>query len=109
MGIDWNERSFLRGLDRGLERYEDDAERALDASTDGIVDRARALAPVDEGNLRDSIHKQAGQDANGPYVDVVADDEAAIYQEFGTSEMDANPFLRPAFAEAPAEFGSGLR
>jgi HK97 gp10 family phage protein len=67
--------------------------------TDGtlMVQRvAKDLAPVKTGRLRNSIHI----DIEGKGYDVVGrvynNVEYAPYQEFGTTRMVAQPFLRPA-------------
>lgn len=55
--------------------------------------QAAALAPVDKGNLRGSINAKSLDVESamyGPNVDY------AIYPEFGTSKMPAQPFLRPS-------------
>lgn len=57
-----------------------------------VTAQAKALAPVDSGQLRNSI--SYGQD--GDDVIVSASAEHAVYQEFGTRNMSAQPFFRPA-------------
>jgi hypothetical protein len=47
-----------------------------------VKDYWKSIAPEDTGAYRDSIHIEIGADA----VRVVADDEAASYIEFGTSD-----------------------
>lgn len=80
------------------------AASILDASvrTGAVIirDDAKSRAPVDTGELRDSIRIQkigskqtitefrVGPDKNHWY---------GIFAEFGTSEDSAHPFLRPAF------------
>src|SRR3546814_11688189 len=68
---------------------------------------ARAIAPVDEGNLRESIdvstrlaRSQAGdKGALAPVEMYVGPGQhpQAITQEFGTFEEAAQPFMRPAW------------
>jgi HK97 gp10 family phage protein len=55
--------------------------------------RAKVNAPVDTGNLRNSIgaHKLA----DGQW-EVRADAEYALYVEMGTRYMAAQPFMQPA-------------
>lgn len=72
------------------------ARTALRAGATVISNRAKELAPVLTGNLRRSI---AVTDGDGEFVHIGTDVEYAIYQEFGTSKMAAQPFLRPAFDE----------
>ena len=50
------------------------------------------LAPVDTGNLRDSITYKVDGDEGKVGTNV----EYAIHQEYGTKKMSAQPFLRPA-------------
>ena len=55
---------------------------------------AASLAPTDTGELAGSIHYDGSQRA----VIVAADH--AIHVEYGTSEMDAEEFIRPAIEAA---------
>lgn len=53
---------------------------------------ARGLAPVDTGRLRNSINSTV----EGNTAIVGTNVEYAIYQEFGTYKMAAQPFMMPA-------------
>lgn len=53
---------------------------------------ARSLAPVATGTLRDSLHVEIGPDGSRR---VATDVDYWLFPEFGTSEMDAQPYLRP--------------
>ena len=54
---------------------------------------ASQLAPVDTGDLKNST----GHELTGPYnATVFATQEYARFQEFGTQDMPAQPFMRPA-------------
>ncbi|MDQ3760977.1 MAG: HK97 gp10 family phage protein [Actinomycetota bacterium] len=75
-----------RHIDAGIERM-------LASLASDIVDDAQRAAPVDTGELRDSIHAQPVQ---GRTVRIVAAADHATYVELGTSRMNAQPFLRPA-------------
>ena len=57
---------------------------------------AKKLAPYDTGNLRNSITHTV--DDGEPAVYIGTNVEYAPYQELGTINMDANPFLKPAVA-----------
>lgn len=59
-----------------------------------IKSQAKLLAPVREGQLRNSIDIEADQ--SGLNIKVGSGLEYAPYQEFGTRNMAAQPFLRPA-------------
>jgi len=74
-------------------------EEAMVAIVKRVEGTAKVLAPVDSGTLRESIgsvtRNLAGTAAIAGVVG--ADVKYAVFQEFGTSVMDAQPFLRPAF------------
>lgn len=81
-----------------------------------IASQAKALAPVDEGQLRNSIsatslnreniglNDQSGESAEALDTKGLKDDEVyvgsnvdhAVFQEYGTVKQPAQPFLRPA-------------
>lgn len=62
---------------------------------------AKALCPVDTGNLRNSIsHRVVGTDE----VHIGTNVEYAPYVELGTSRMHARPFLRPAVTDHMSEY-----
>lgn len=56
---------------------------------------AKVAAPVDTGNLRNSISTEVDGDGMGGVVGPTA--EYGIYQELGTSVMGPQPYLGPAF------------
>lgn len=65
------------------------------------VDRqAKNLAPVDTGRLRSSINGRLARDSQGVVGIVGTNVHYAIFQEFGTRYMAAQPFLRPALDAA---------
>lgn len=53
---------------------------------------AKRLCPVDTGRLRNSITHTADEE----YAYIGTNVEYAPYIEYGTSRMDAQPFLKPA-------------
>jgi hypothetical protein len=68
-----------------------------------VVNKARQLAPVDTGQLRDSINYTFH--AATLTLIVYAEAPHASFVEFGTSRMAARPYLRPALAEASRVLG----
>ena len=77
--------------------------RALEIMGGKAESYAKEAAPVDTGNLRNSIsHKQVGNDTEVIGTNV----EYAPYQEFGTYKMAAHPFLRPAAENHSAEYAA---
>lgn len=65
----------------------------LNELAEEIAADARRFAPVDTGQLRDSIRPEP---ARGGRVQITADADYAGYVELGTRYMDAQPYLRPA-------------
>lgn len=64
-----------------------------------IVDDAKELAPVGEGDMRDSIEATTFEDGT---IGVIIRDWKGHFFEFGTVHMRATPMLLPAF-EANAD------
>lgn len=71
-----------------------------------IEAHAKARAPVDTGFLRSSIKMEPVEPL---HYRVVAYANYAIYQEFGTTRMPAQPFMRPALELVRAELDLALR
>lgn len=79
-------------------------ERALEIIGIKAERYAKALAPVDTGNLRNSISHSHSEDT----VYVGTNVEYAPYQEFGTSKMKATNggkgYLRPSVQDHLSEY-----
>lgn len=71
---------------------------------------AKTLAPVDTGNLRNSISTSMVGDGRSALMSVEVGPTAAygIYQEYGTSVMAAQPFLGPAFDRNVPAFNEAI-
>lgn len=88
--IDASEVDDLAGdLAREAEAVKARIERALGKATDFLYHLSRATVPRDSGALYASIRK----DDTGMSRRVYATDEAAVFQEFGTSSHGPQPFL----------------
>lgn len=61
-----------------------------------IEGKAANLAPVDSGNLRNSMYRK---DISDMRVEVGNTADYAVYVEFGTRFMGAQPYLIPAVDE----------
>jgi HK97 gp10 family phage protein len=68
--------------------------------------KAKQLAPVDTGFLRNSITTQKLADAT---YSVAVGAEYGIYVEFGTRWMRAQPYFTPAIEEARRYFDGELK
>lgn len=86
----------LRRLRRVLQGEKAAIDRGAKAYAEAVKDLAQQLAPVATGALRESIHVETG-DTQGSYK-VVAGVDYAVFQEYGTARMSAQPFLTPAVA-----------
>ena len=82
------------------------------AALDTMAD-AKTLAPVDTGNLRNSITTDARQGDLVAVVEATAD--YAAHQEFGTRFQRPQPYMRPAqdrntepFMDAIAQLAEGV-
>lgn len=70
-----------------------------------VQQEIKARAPVDEGEIKRSVTVRKGKRKRKGGQSVVIfpdptkykDDFHAVYQEFGTSEQEGQPFIRPAF------------
>nr|WP_255699941.1 HK97-gp10 family putative phage morphogenesis protein [Jiella avicenniae] len=71
---------------------------ALDKSADQLVAAAKHLAPEDDGDLKNSICREAGEHDLQRVVKA-GDDKAfyAMFVEHGTAETPAQPFMFPAY------------
>jgi HK97 gp10 family phage protein len=68
---------------------------------------AKRLCPVDTGRLRASITSTVAVDSQGLYGIVGSNVSYAGYVEFGTSHTAAQPYLRPALADAGGTLRAG--
>lgn len=91
-----------------IDDYSEDVKRAVaEALKKGLEmvglqgeKHAKALCPVDTGNLRNSITHTTDEDS--AYIGTNV--EYAPYVEFGTSRQKAQPYLRPAATDYISEY-----
>lgn len=65
----------------------------LQQTAEVVCAAAKAICPVDTGELQASIHVD---NLTAESVDVVADADYALAVELGTHKQSPQPFLRPA-------------
>ena len=87
----------LKELEKKMKQLSDVAradakQEALYASSVVVQGDATLNAPVDTGNLRSSIDYEVGTDDAEIFTPV----QYAAHVEYGTSNMAAQPFIRPA-------------
>lgn len=86
-------RSLLKAFDAIPKAARQSIRPAIEKGADEFVARMQYLAPEAEGDLKGSIKKEMTSDLSAT---VSVDDEAALYQEYGTANMDRNPFFWPS-------------
>lgn len=95
----------IKGLEKALANYD---KRAKSNIANSIVNKgaaivegaAKVLAPVDTGALRRSINTQQATGMTTATATVGTGIEYAIYQEFGTINQSAQPFMHPAVQQS---------
>ena len=84
---------YARDLARAAVGLDTMAEAAEKRVARGAAETARAIAPVDTGEMRSKI--RVVKRRTGGWA-VESPDVAAVFQEFGTSVMAPQPSIRPA-------------
>jgi HK97 gp10 family phage protein len=69
----------------------------LNSAANSVETIARELAPVDTGNLRANIRQTKFATDDNLSVTIESGADYSLYVEYGTVNMDAQPFLTPAF------------
>lgn len=91
-------------------------KRALKAPATVIARAVQAKAPVSSrptnptpGSLKASVKVVSSRkEKGGPRIAVIADDVAAVPNEYGTSKMSPQPFFRPAVDTAREAAGQAM-
>src|SRR5690242_610786 len=98
--------SFKNNLPKIASRLQRALPQLVKRTAFRIEGRAKQLAPVDTGLLRNSIQTQI----EGPLKATVGTNvNYAQYQEFGTRHQKGTPFLTPASDEERADFEKDVR
>lgn len=132
--VGFGDKRFELGVTKFEKHVIREVKRVIRETAEMIVSQAKALAPVDEGNLRDSITAHYMKGGLSAYIHVGA--HYAVYVEFGTgiyavkgngnkdgwayySEklgkfvftrgMEAQPFWFPALSVAEKHFRSEMK
>ena len=93
-------------LPRISSRLEKALSNVLRKTAFSIEAKAKELAPVDTGVLRNSIQTKIESPTKAT---VGTNVEYAAHQEFGTRHQKGKPFLTPAADEAKKEFQKEVR
>ncbi|NVE96068.1 HK97-gp10 family putative phage morphogenesis protein, partial [Altererythrobacter lutimaris] len=94
----------LKGIEQALKNIaalgqsvsDEDLQQVALAALEPVAKDAQSLAPVDEGDLRNSIEPRILEYGT---VGVVSGDWKGHFFEFGTVNMRAQPMLGPAWHE----------
>lgn len=99
--VDIDTGAFLAGVTAALGQLRRETVKQTQRTGERTASRARQIAPKRTGTLANSIDFVEKEDGGELRVTV----PYAAYVEFGTSDTPAQPFARPALAEAPRFHG----
>jgi HK97 gp10 family phage protein len=101
------------GLDKCIAGFKDvskiDMKPFIQRATALVQRTAKDMSPVDTGYLKRSIQRKTGKRGGEVVGAVSTTTEYAIYQEFGTSRMVAQPFMFPALDKNRKEIQQGAK
>lgn len=100
IGVTWDDAAFIRNLKRDIQKMQDTTEADVKAAGIKWVNRAKSYAPVRTGFMKNNIVMEESRDAKGYFVAIYCRASYWKFVEFGTRFVTAQPFMRPAFAEA---------
>lgn len=86
-------------------RIRSELQQVVSNNTKELQRLAAKEAPVDTGNLRNSIEFSI----NGLTGRIVSRADYSAYVEFGTRKMRAQPFMRPAYRQVKEKFFNDLK
>jgi len=80
----------------------------LNEGAESCVSLAKQLAPVDTGFMRDNISQTEEATADNLRVAMESEADYSVFVEYGTVNMEAQPFFTPAFESARRQVNNGL-
>ena len=101
MSVSWDSSAFDAALKQRLARLEKSSDELPERMASDMADKARSTVTRRTGQTGGSIESHST--AKGT-AELVSDN---AYLEFGTSKMDAQPFIRPARAEVISAYRAG--
>ena len=91
---------FAESFTASVNDLEGELEKAVEDVLDVVGTSAKQYAPVDTGELRDSIEWLVTSIANAIVeAEIRVGAKHGVFQEFGTIYHQAQPYLRPALDE----------
>lgn len=91
---------FIDNSDKVKEAFEEQILQALEGIGATVTMRAKDKAPVDTGALQADIRYEVAPEESAVYIGNTKEIPYAVYQELGTSKMQAHPYLKPACMES---------
>ena len=86
----------INAPDMNQEEFEEKFNRAIQKVAFDMEAHAKRIVPVDTGRLRSSIRTKVSKNA----ITISSSVNYAQFVEFGTINMDSQPFIRPAMHRA---------
>src|SRR5687767_7823022 len=89
-------------------RVRENIADALNSGAESCVSLAKQLAPVKTGAMRDAIEQT--EEATPEHLRVAMESPAdySVFVEYGTVNMEAQPFMTPAFESARRQVNNSL-
>lgn len=107
---------YLEALAQAGRDVDAAAARAVQAGADVALDGMKKRVPRDTGNLERNLEVATGRDGNMHWGEIGllkgVDADTARYgnvQEFGSSTMTAQPYIRPTMAEDKGKIRAAMR
>ena len=95
-----------KNTDKVMQAFTEHSKKAIDKTVDSAIAKAKGLAPVETGALRDSIHAVEVDELNKSFG---SDLPYAAAQEFGTATIAPHGFIMAAALEAKRELEQNIR
>lgn len=80
----------------------------LNSGAETCVSLAKQLAPVDTGAMRDAIEQTEIANGNNLRAVIESPQDYSAFVEYGTVNMEPQPFMTPAFESARRQVNNGL-
>jgi HK97 gp10 family phage protein len=90
------------------EKTRQNIAKELNSGAQSAVSLGQQLAPVDTGFMRDNITQIEEADAGSLKSVVESAADYSVFVEYGTVNMEAQPFFTPAFESARRQVNNGL-
>ena len=96
-------------FDQLSERMRSNISDVLNEGADSAVSLGKQLAPVDTGFMRDNISQIEEATPNKLRSVIESAADYSVFVEYGTVNMEAQPFFTPAFESARRQVNNGLK